>query len=63
MPFTCIPTVDQSRPEPESQRYLNHYRCPYCQIDWQDEWDCGCNDRCPSCRREITPMASEPLVD
>ena len=45
---------------PNVVRYLNHYHCPVCQTEWQDEWDCGCNDRCPRCRREIEPYASLP---
>ena len=39
--------------------YLNHYHCPHCQLEWQDEWDCTCNDKCPTCNKEIEPYASE----
>ena len=39
--------------------YLNHYRCPTCQLDWQDEWDCACNDKCPDCNKEIEPYESD----
>ncbi|MDX8128133.1 hypothetical protein QLH52_12630 [Methylomonas sp. OY6] len=39
-------------------RYLNQYRCPYCQTEWEDGWDCGCNDRCPNCNKEIEPYES-----
>ena len=39
--------------------YSNHYRCPYCQQEWQDEWDCACNDKCPTCHKEIEAYASE----
>ena len=39
-------------------RYLNQYRCPYCQTEWDDVWDCGCNDRCPDCNKEIEPYES-----
>ncbi|MEI7994147.1 MAG: hypothetical protein WCH01_04520 [Methylococcaceae bacterium] len=42
--------------------YLNHYRCPTCQLAWQDEWDCTCNDRCPSCHQEIVAFKSD-LID
>lgn len=42
-------------------RYLNQYRCPYCQIDWEDAWDCACNDRCPDCNKEIEPYESSPI--
>ena len=41
--------------------FLNYYRCPCCQIDWTDEWDCQCNDKCPSCNKEITPYKSEEI--
>lgn len=43
-------------------RYLNQYRCPYCQTEWEDMWDCGCNDRCPDCNKEIEPYEST-LID
>lgn len=41
--------------------YLNHYHCNACDISWQDEWSCKCNDRCPSCNKEIEPHESEVL--
>ncbi len=41
--------------------YSNHYRCPHCQQEWQDEWDCACNDKCPTCHKEIEPYASDLL--
>jgi len=51
----------QAPPETPSVRYVNHYRCTTCQQDWQDEWDCACNDRCPSCNQEIIPYHSDLL--
>lgn len=42
--------------------YLNDYRCPYCLLDWQDEWDCACHDRCPGCQKEIVPLHSEEIA-
>ena len=51
----------QSHCETSLVRYLNHYRCPTCQQDWQDEWDCACNDLCPSCDKEIVPYHSDLL--
>ncbi|OAI24207.1 hypothetical protein A1356_16105 [Methylomonas koyamae] len=51
-------------PAPVSEiLYLNQYRCPYCQIQWDDEWNCACNDRCPSCNAEISPYHSEVLTE
>ena len=39
--------------------YGNHYHCPHCRQEWQDEGDCTCNDKCLSCNKEIEPYASE----
>ncbi|WP_415878321.1 hypothetical protein [Methylomonas sp. TEB] len=50
--------VIHSHSEIEGVRYLNQYRCPYCQTEWEDGWDCGCNDRCPDCNKEIQPYES-----
>ena len=55
-----VATLSISQP-PGFLRYLNHYRCPYCQTEWQDEWDYGCNDHCPDCNKEITPYQSDPI--
>jgi len=54
--------VSHSHSEIEGVRYLNHYRCPYCQTEWEDEWDCACNDSCPHCNKEIEPYESS-LID
>jgi len=53
--------VSHSHSEIEAVRYLNHYRCPYCQTEWEDVWDCGCNDRCPNCNKEIEPYESSVI--
>ena len=34
--------------------FNKYYRCP-CGTEWQDEWDCLCNDRCPTCDTECEP--------
>lgn len=47
--------------ENSAVRYLNQYRCPYCQTEWEDVWDCACNDRCPDCNKEIEPFESSLL--
>lgn len=36
------------------QWFNKYYRCP-CGTEWQDEWDCLCNDRCPTCDTECEP--------
>jgi hypothetical protein len=30
-------------------------------MDWWDEWDCLCNDRCPKCNAEIEPDDHEAI--
>lgn len=45
----------------EEIRFLNHYKCPYDETEWTDEWSCACNDRCPKCNKEIEPYESEEI--
>jgi len=40
--------------------FRNYYRCP-CGVKWQDEWDCTCDDRCPSCNTSCSPYKSEDV--
>lgn len=42
--------------------YRNLYRCEECGIEWEDIWDCSCNDKCPECNSEIAPFRSEAIV-
>jgi len=49
-----------SKPD-EPIRYRNHYKCSECGTEWEDEWSCTCNDRCPECDAEIEPYKSEDL--
>ncbi|WP_157203975.1 hypothetical protein [Methylomonas methanica] len=53
-----LSSSDTTPAENSAVRYLNQYRCPYCQTEWEDGWDCGCNDRCPDCNKEIEPYES-----
>lgn len=47
---------------PEADRlYRNHYSC-VCGEQWEDEWDCTCDDRCPKCDTSISPHMSEDLT-
>ena len=41
--------------------FRNFYKCSECGTEWQDEWDCTCNDRCPKCNAEIEPFKSEDI--
>src|SRR5712691_6965963 len=40
--------------------FRKHHSCP-CGTQWWDEWDCLCNDRCPSCNAEIEPDAHQAI--
>lgn len=42
--------------------YRNHYKCP-CGNEWQDEWECMCNDKCCVCGKEIEPHQSDDLTE
>ena len=39
-------------------KLVNHYLCP-CGNEWEDEWDCQCNDRCATCNKEVEPYISD----
>lgn len=42
--------------------YQNQYRCPDCGTEWDDVWDCACDDDCPACgTRHISPFESTAL--
>lgn len=45
----------------EQRRFKNHYYCDRCNFEWEDEWFCMCNDRCPKCNTEIEPLKSEEI--
>ncbi|HEX3861275.1 MAG TPA: hypothetical protein VHY35_06235 [Stellaceae bacterium] len=45
----------------EEPRFRNHYHCDDCDEEWDDEWSCMCNDKCPSCNKEIEPYKSDDL--
>ena len=42
-------------------KYKNYYRCSECGTEWEDCWECTCNDRCPDCNAEIEPYKSEDI--
>ena len=45
----------------EDIRFCNFYRCSECGTEWQDDWSCTCNDRCPECNTETEPYKSEDI--
>ena len=44
-------------------RFLNRYRCTRCATEWEDRWDCACDDRCPNCDTPHSPYESEDLEE
>lgn len=43
-------------------KFLNHYRCPNCEHEWEDVWTAQCDDDCPECgTRHISPYKSEDV--
>lgn len=56
---------DAAGAEDDKPWFRNFYRCPcivdgkVCGAEWEDEHDCTCNDRCPTCNSEIEPYHSE----
>jgi hypothetical protein len=50
--------------EPLYHIYYRHEDCPVEPgIEWEDEWECACNDHCPACDREIEPYDYENMND
>ena len=47
--------------------YKNHYKCDVvrdnkpCNTEWTDNWDCMCDDRCPTCNTPTSPHQSDEL--
>ena len=41
--------------------YRKFYRCSECGHEWEDTWDCLCNDRCPACNAETEPYEYEEV--
>jgi hypothetical protein len=54
-------TIEAAETDEEATPWFrNEYRCDRCAYDWEDEWDCMCNDRCPRCNVETEPHTSTP---
>jgi rubrerythrin len=41
--------------------FINHYCCPACGTEWQDESPHTNNDRCPECDTETKPHESQDI--
>lgn len=39
--------------------FRNFYECERCGHQWEDEWECQCDDDCPKCgARHMSPYKS-----
>jgi len=57
-------TMGRDRAEREATRlYENHYRCEDCNVEWSDVWDCQCDDECPTCGTDYTPVRSVDVTE
>ena len=43
----------------EERTFRNHYHCSDCDVSWDDEWSCACDDKCPECGTSYSPVSSE----
>lgn len=41
---------------------LNSYHCDDCDVSWTDEHSCGCDDECPECGSDCSPVDSEEIA-
>ena len=51
----------EDHPDADKPWFRNYYECPDDGEEWEDEHSCQCNDRCPSCNKEIEPYKSDTL--
>jgi hypothetical protein len=53
--------LDKAVAADEEIRFINHYQCPDDGTEWTDRWSCACNDKCPTCNKEIEPYESQEI--
>lgn len=41
--------------------YSNTYHCDACNVAWDDEHSCACDDECPRCGDCVSPESSERI--
>lgn len=42
--------------------YANKYHCPDCNSSWTDNYSAACDDECPECGTDVSPVESERLT-
>jgi len=62
----CLSSLDDNKKEPEELEeveekimYHNYYKCDDCNVEWEDDWDCMCDDECPDCGTPYSPYQSD----
>lgn len=46
--------LDEKHPDGWKELLFNvHYHCSDCDVSWQSEWSCACDDECPKCGHDI----------
>jgi hypothetical protein len=49
--------------EPACQpAFQNVYQCDDCGVTWDDVYSCGCDDECPECGRDYSPVGSTEIA-
>jgi hypothetical protein len=43
--------------------YTNQYQCDDCEVSWEDQWTCACDDDCPECGVSISPYDWTTNID
>lgn len=43
--------------------FTNQYHCAECDVSWEDTWTCACDDKCPSCGKDIEATRSMDIDD
>ena len=62
LPARLTPDREAEDDASEESQFLNHYRCPSCQHEWDSQWSATCDDECPNCgASNISPWRSEDL--
>jgi transcription initiation factor IIE alpha subunit len=54
-------TIDKRDEDAHENKFSMQYVCPDDGTRWTMEWSCTCNDKCPTCNKEIEPSEVEDL--
>lgn len=43
--------------------FIKDHKCPSCDHEWTDAWECLCDDECPECGTDTPPHTWEDWED